>query len=309
MSYTCTYINTSTYVYRHRQNFTCTHTRYTYACLKWAVHIEYFYLSGVHQSIPIASFHPSARVIPCGTPFCILATAQTMCLCELINITASHLSQSVREGICHWKMLKFCPLLSWQGSYACNCQEQHGSSSCCSFPCTEAAAWCVLLFCLCACVCVCWYIHTFINLTLTLVHVPQTSLLTLHISILCFKGCCANMPGATGHVLQKKPSLACDLYMRKGLQVTGMVCLPVTTEKWVLKSVLVTQLHMPCLFICLKGMALWAFFSGQCVVYVWVCMCASPKQSLVSQAMEQTMYVPVNRVSASSVTTVLCILG
>lgn len=54
-----------------------------------------------------------------------------------------------------------------------------------------------------------------------------------------------------------------------------MVCLPVTTEKRVLKSVLVTQLHMPRLFICLKRMALWAFFSGQCVsvcVGVHVCL-------------------------------------
>lgn len=49
--------------------------------------------------------------------------------------------------------------------------------------------------------------------------------------------------------------------------------MPVTTEKWVLKCVLVTQLHMPRLFICLKGMAL-RFFFFQVSVYVWVCMCA-----------------------------------
>lgn len=72
-------------------------------------------------------------------------------------------------------------------------------------------------FCCFAPVCVCWYICAFMHLTLTLVHVPQTSLLTLYSSIPFFKGHCANLPGATGHVLQKKPSLACDLCVGKGL--------------------------------------------------------------------------------------------
>lgn len=90
--------------------------------------------------------------------------------------------------------------------------------------------------------------------------------------------------------------------------MTGTVCLPVTTEKWVLECVLVTQLHMPRLFICLSqrdGPV--GFFSGQCVsVYVGVHVCLAKIVLSVSDHgtdYEQTT-LPVNRVSASSVTTV-----
>lgn len=60
------------------------------------------------------------------------------------------------------------------------------------------------------CLCVCWNLCAFMHLTLALVHVPQTRLLSTHISTRFLKGHCANMPAAIGHVLQKKPSLACD---------------------------------------------------------------------------------------------------
>lgn len=100
-------------------------------------------------------------------------------------------------------------------------------------------------------------------------------------------------------MLQKKSSLAYGSCMGKGLWVPGTACSPVTPGKRAHKSVPVTQLHVPRLFICLTVTVL-CFFRSVCE-RMCGCACVPCWNSLgCLRPPGQGMHVPVNGVCASS---------
>lgn len=128
-----------------------------------------------------------------------------------------------------------------------------------------------------------------------------------HFKLLFLRTWC-HVPGARGRALQKKSSPAYSSCMGKGLWVPGTVCSPVTPGKRACKPAPVTHLHAPRLFICLAVTVL-CFFRPVCEC---MCGCAHvPCQNGLGclRPQGQGMYVLVNGVCASSVTTVVCILG
>lgn len=154
-------------------------------------------------------------------------------------------------------------------------------------------------------VCAGTYVHTCASYQHSCVGLGLVCELTLF-KLLFLRTWC-HMPGDRGRVLQKS-RLGHGLRMGKVLWVPGTVSSPVTAGKRARKSIPVTQLQAPRLFICLAVTVLCSFRS------VCECMCGCacvPRRNGLRYLRPpgQGMYVPVSGVCASSGTTVVCIFG